>query len=60
MVTKGRNRDTDWFSITDLEWPRVDQALAAWLDDRNFDAAGRQRVRLAARPPQPDAPEKEQ
>ena len=60
LVIKGRNRDTDWFSITDLEWPRVDQALAAWLDDRNFDATGRQRVRLAARPPQPDAPAKEQ
>ena len=23
LVYKGRNRDTDWFSITDLEWPRV-------------------------------------
>ena len=22
VVYKGRNRDTDWFSITDLEWPR--------------------------------------
>jgi RimJ/RimL family protein N-acetyltransferase len=52
VVLKGRNRDTDWFSITDLEWPRVRQALADWLDDRNFDAMGRQRVRLAARPPQ--------
>ena len=59
VVYKGRNRDTDWFSITDLEWPRVSSALDAWLDDRNFDAAGRQRVRLAARPPEPDRPEKE-
>ncbi|WP_210648736.1 GNAT family N-acetyltransferase [Nocardioides sp. SYSU D00065] len=50
VVYKGRNRDTDWFSITDLEWPRVRQALDDWLDDRNFDAQGRQRVRLAARP----------
>jgi RimJ/RimL family protein N-acetyltransferase len=54
LVHKGRNRDTDWFSITDREWPRVRGALDAWLDDRNFDAAGRQRVRLAARPPAPD------
>ena len=23
MVTKGRNRDTDWFSVTDAEWPAV-------------------------------------
>ncbi|CAA9387450.1 MAG: GNAT family acetyltransferase PA5433 [uncultured Nocardioides sp.] len=50
LVYKGRNRDTDWFSITDHEWPRVRSALEDWLDDRNFDAAGRQRVRLAARP----------
>lgn len=50
VVYKGRNRDTDWFSITDHEWPRVRQALEDWLDDRNFDTAGRQRVRLAARP----------
>ena len=57
LVYKGRNRDTDWFSITDLEWPRVSKALDAWLDDSNFDDRGRQRVRLAARPPEPDAPE---
>jgi RimJ/RimL family protein N-acetyltransferase len=53
VVYKGRNRDTDWFSITDREWPRVRKALDDWLDDRNFDDMGRQRVRLAARPPQP-------
>jgi RimJ/RimL family protein N-acetyltransferase len=52
VVYKGRNRDTDWFSITDREWPRVRAALDDWLDDRNFDAMGRQRVRLAARPPE--------
>ena len=49
VVLKGRNRDTDWFSVVDREWPRVRRALEEWLDDRNFDAAGRQRVRLAAR-----------
>ena len=54
LVYKGRNRDTDWFSITDLEWPRVRAALDAWLDDDNFDDMGRQRVRLAARPPEKD------
>lgn len=52
LVHKGRNRDTDWFSITDGEWPRVRRALEDWLDDRNFDVQGGQRVRLAARPPQ--------
>ena len=49
VVYKGRNRDTDWFSITDGEWPRVRAALDAWLDDDNFDDTGRQRTRLAAR-----------
>ena len=53
VVYKGRNRDTDWFSITDLEWPRVSKALDDWLDDSNFDDAGRQVARLAARPPEP-------
>ncbi|RYB95293.1 N-acetyltransferase [Nocardioides oleivorans] len=63
VVYKGRNRDTDWFSIIDLEWPRVSRALDEWLDDRNFDSMGRQRVRLAARPPETDPkkdPKKEQ
>ena len=55
VVYKGRSRDTDWFSITDREWPRVRAALDDWLDDRNFDAMGRQRVRLAARPPEQQA-----
>jgi RimJ/RimL family protein N-acetyltransferase len=53
VVYKGRNRDTDWFSITDLEWPRVRAALDAWLDDANFDDTGRQRTRLAARASRP-------
>jgi len=60
VVYKGRNRDTDWFSITDLEWPRVSKALDDWLDDRNFDDRGRQRTRLAARPSEKDTSEKEQ
>lgn len=51
VVYKGRNRDTDWFSITDGEWPQIRRALEQWLDDRNFDHHGNQLVRLAARPP---------
>ncbi len=46
MVYKGRNRDTDWFSITDAEWPRVRAAHEAWLDPANFDESGAQRTRL--------------
>jgi RimJ/RimL family protein N-acetyltransferase len=48
MVTKGRNRDTDWFSVTDTEWPAVRAAHEEWLDPANFDADGRQRTSLSA------------
>lgn len=47
MVTKGRNRDTDWFSVTDTEWPAVRAAHERWLDPANFDADGRQRASLS-------------
>jgi hypothetical protein len=33
----------------------VRKALDDWLDDRNFDERGRQRVRLAARPPEKES-----
>lgn len=48
MVVKGESRDTAWFSITDVEWPRVSAALTAWLDPANFDADGVQKCRLEA------------
>ncbi|MBT4739425.1 MAG: GNAT family N-acetyltransferase [Rhodospirillaceae bacterium] len=41
-VSKGRNRDTAWFSITDGEWPSVRAGLDAWLTPQNFDADGTQ------------------
>ena len=47
MVTKGRNRDTDWFSVTDAEWPEVSAAHEKWLEPANFDADGRQRTALS-------------
>ncbi len=47
VVMKGRNRDNAWFSIVDGEWPARRAALERWLDPANFDAAGRQRRRLA-------------
>lgn len=40
MVVKGRQRDTDWFSIVGDEWPRCRDALLAWLDPANFAADG--------------------
>jgi RimJ/RimL family protein N-acetyltransferase len=47
LVYKGRNRDTDWFSITDEEWRRLAPAYDAWLAAANFDAEGRQRRSLS-------------
>ena len=47
MVVQGRNRDTDWFSVTDSEWPQVRARHEAWLDPGNFDDAGVQRTSLS-------------
>ena len=47
MVTKGRNRDTAWYSMTDGEWPLRRAAFEAWLSPDNFDVEGRQRRSLA-------------
>lgn len=48
LVIKGQNRDTDWFSIIDAEWPGLDRAFQAWLAADNFSADGKQRRPLAA------------
>ncbi len=47
MVTKGKNRDTAWYSIIDHEFPSLARAFEAWLDPANFAADGRQRRRLS-------------
>jgi RimJ/RimL family protein N-acetyltransferase len=47
MVVKGRRRDSDWYSITDEEWPRCRDAFAAWLDPSNFAADGTAKRGLA-------------
>jgi len=47
LVVKGRNRDTAWFSITDVEWPRLAAAYERWLALDNFDAGGHQRLALS-------------
>jgi len=46
MLSKGKNRDTAWFSMIDGEWPLIRAAFEAWLAPENFDEAGRQRRRL--------------
>ena len=47
MVTKGRNRDTAWFAITDDEWPAVRAGFLEWLSPANRGDGGRQRRGLA-------------
>jgi hypothetical protein len=46
MIAKGRNRDTEYFSMLDSEWPARKHAFERWLAPENFDAAGRQIMRL--------------
>lgn len=45
-ISKGRNRNTAWFSILDTEWPVLSQAYSAWLNPDNFDLNGQQKMRL--------------
>ncbi|NOR63482.1 MAG: GNAT family N-acetyltransferase [Rhodobacteraceae bacterium] len=46
LVYKGRNRDTAWFSVTDKEWPALENAFVSWLDAGNFDKSGIQQAKL--------------
>jgi RimJ/RimL family protein N-acetyltransferase len=46
MIVKGRSRDTAWFSMLDGEWPVRKAGFERWLAPENFDAAGRQKMRL--------------
>ena len=32
-MSKGRNRDTAWFAIIDIEWPAIRDCYVAWLDE---------------------------
>ena len=47
MVTKGRLRDTAFFSIQAREWPARRAAIAGWLDPANWDHEGRPRASLS-------------
>lgn len=35
-VSKGRNRDTQWFSVIDKEWEICRKAFELWLNQENF------------------------
>jgi RimJ/RimL family protein N-acetyltransferase len=47
MIVKGRNRDTAWFAMLDSEWPARKAAYERWLAPDNFDAKGRQKLKLS-------------
>lgn len=47
LTVKGRQRDTDWYSIIAPEWPRCRAALVAWLDAENFGPDGTAKRGLA-------------
>lgn len=46
-VHKGRNRDSAWYAAIDSEWPALEEAFRRWLAPENFDAQGRQKIRLS-------------
>ena len=47
MIVKGKNRDTAWYSMLDVEWPDRKRRLEAWLRPENFLPDGTERQRLA-------------
>lgn len=50
QITKGRNRDTAWYSILDHEWPDIRARFQDWLRPDNFNADGSQKTALKLRP----------
>jgi RimJ/RimL family protein N-acetyltransferase len=47
-ISKGRNRDTAYYSMLDSEWPQRKRNFERWLSPDNFTAEGRQKVSLSA------------
>lgn len=47
LIIKGQNRDTAWFSMLDVEWPRIKAGFQRWLDRANFEPDGTQLTRLS-------------
>ena len=51
VVTKGRNRDTAWFAITDTEWPRAAGGLRGLAATRPTSTRTGQQMRALAADP---------
>ncbi|ASV06413.1 GNAT family N-acetyltransferase [Leptospira interrogans] len=47
-INKGRNRDTAWYSIINSEWNLIQEAFEKWLDSKNFDENGQQKISLSS------------
>ncbi|KAG7383436.1 hypothetical protein PHYPSEUDO_003676 [Phytophthora pseudosyringae] len=48
LVSRGRNRDSTWFSIIDNDWNNgLKEAYGRWLDPSNFDDQGQQKSKLS-------------
>ena len=47
LVYKERNRDSAGYAAIDAEWPALKAAFERWLAPDNFEADGRQKVRLS-------------
>lgn len=46
IVSKGKNRDTAWYAMTNQDWPIIKAAFKAWLEPSNFDSQGNQKASL--------------
>jgi RimJ/RimL family protein N-acetyltransferase len=57
LIYKGRNRDTAWFAMTDVDWSIRRGVIRQWLAPANFDARGQQRTSLSALTARSDRPE---
>ena len=47
FIVKGLNRDTTWYAVTEHQWPELNEIFTKWLDPQNFDASGRNKLRLS-------------
>ena len=45
-IVKKHNRDTAWFSVINKEWHRIKKNYETWLDKKNFNDDGRQKISL--------------
>jgi RimJ/RimL family protein N-acetyltransferase len=47
-IAKGRNRDTAYFAMIDVDWPSIEKSFKKYLDPSNFEENGRQLISLSS------------